>query len=69
MKLSQSLPTPWTGDFTIIDVNRDGWNDLVVTEKMKTDFYGLKGNVFVLINQKDNHYNCEMIKTNLRMLA
>lgn len=50
-----------TGDFTIIDVNKDGWNDVVVTEKMKTDFYGLKGNVFVLINQKNNQYTCEMI--------
>jgi hypothetical protein len=51
------FPYPiWTGAVAIGDINGDGWNDVVVAEKMKTDLYGLPGSIFIFINSKQNQF-------------
>ena len=57
------LPFPepfYTGDFEIGDLNNDGLNDIVVTEKMKTTLFGVPGSIYILYNTGGNQYKCDV---------
>lgn len=46
-----AFPEPiYTGDFVITDYNKDGMEDIIVVEKVKTSAYGLPGSVYILTN-------------------
>ena len=54
------FPEPiYTGDFVIEDLDKDGWKDIVVVEKMKTSYFGPPGSLFIFYNIGNNKYRIE----------
>jgi hypothetical protein len=47
-----------TGDIDIGDLNGDGLLDIAIGEKVNTNFFGISGDLFLLINKGNNTYSC-----------
>ncbi len=59
-KNAVKFPRPISsGDHTIVDLNKDGYLDLIIGEAYKTDLHGLPGDCLVFLNNQNNTFSLD----------